>query len=154
MNILILDLDGVLITTPSWKGDEIDTDGYFKFSEPLVNNLNILLESYKMEIWLSSSRRKMKTLDEFNEIFSNRNIKQSISGFVDSYDESLSRREEVIKFLSKKEYVNLLIIDDDKSFRSFDKLFNHQWVETNQHSGFDSESLDYALEICKSWSRR
>jgi len=33
---LILDLDGVLITTPSWKADEMDADGYSKFNENCI----------------------------------------------------------------------------------------------------------------------
>lgn len=52
--LLILDLDGVLITTPTWKADEIDSDGYSKFSRNCVSNLNRLLATANFEIWLSS----------------------------------------------------------------------------------------------------
>jgi histidinol phosphatase-like enzyme len=43
--VLFLDLDGVLITTPAWKPDEIDSDGYSKFEQSCVDNLNQLLET-------------------------------------------------------------------------------------------------------------
>jgi hypothetical protein len=49
---LILDLDGVLITTPAWRVDEIDADGYSKFDMKCVSYLNTLLASYPLEIWL------------------------------------------------------------------------------------------------------
>jgi len=47
---LILDLDGVLITTPIWKADEIDSDGYSKFNMNCVQNLNKLLIQSDFEI--------------------------------------------------------------------------------------------------------
>ena len=42
-NAILLDLDGVLITTPNWKPDEIHCDGYSVFNKVAVANLNGLL---------------------------------------------------------------------------------------------------------------
>jgi len=59
---LILDLDGVLITTPSWKADNIHSDGYSDFNKDCVINLNKLLLVENFEIWLSSMRRTTKNI--------------------------------------------------------------------------------------------
>ncbi len=63
---LILDLDGVLITTPLWKADEMDSDGYSKFNQSCIDNLNELLSLADFDIWLSSTRRTVKSIEEFN----------------------------------------------------------------------------------------
>ena len=66
-NLLLLDIDGVLITTPPWKQDVIHNDGYSEFNETNVANLNKLLSKIdNVEIWLSSTRRLKKRLAEFN----------------------------------------------------------------------------------------
>ena len=62
---LLLDLDGVLITTPTWKMDEIHTDGYSQFNVVCVENLNQILNFGRFEIYISSTRRKNKTIEEF-----------------------------------------------------------------------------------------
>ena len=64
--------------------------------------MNRLLEKAEFEIWLSSTRRTAKTLEEFNVIFQNRNIKKSISGFVPEYENAANRKEEVTNFIEGK----------------------------------------------------
>lgn len=81
-HLLILDLDGVLITTPQWKPDQIGLDGYSEFNINCVNNLNSLLSIVDFEIWLSSTRRTVKSLEKFNEIFKKRNVIQNITEFL------------------------------------------------------------------------
>ena len=119
--VLILDLDGVLITTPTWKADTIDTDGYSAFNQSCIQNLNQLLEIGNFHIWLSSTRRTVKTLQEFNLIFKNRHIIQNIEGFVPQYPNCKNRKEEIIKFIEAHKIEFFLIIDDDKILYDLDK---------------------------------
>lgn len=42
----ILDIDGVLVTTPGWKRPEILADGFIKFNEKAVQNLANLLKEW------------------------------------------------------------------------------------------------------------
>ena len=145
--ILILDLDGVLITNPSWKSDEIDSDGYSKFNGKCVDNLNQLLSLSKFEIWLSSTRRTMKTLEEFNLIFENRNIKEKIQGFLPEYKECENRREEVEMFIEDFCISNFLIIDDDKSLNGLSINYKKKLISTELQKGFDYEKLMRAIEL-------
>ena len=49
-NVILLDLDGVLITTPPWKQDELHDDGYSNFNYLAVDNLNKLLSIADAEL--------------------------------------------------------------------------------------------------------
>lgn len=148
--ILILDLDGVLITTPQWKPDEIDRDGYSVFNKVNVEFFNMLLGEYDFEIWLSSTRRTNKSLKEFNNIFKNRGIINQIIGFLPNYTNCKNRREEIELFLEEKKSEEYLIIDDDKSLNGLKEQVKRNLVLTEYLKGFDSEKLKEALKIIES----
>lgn len=142
---LILDLDGVLITTPMWKADEIDSDGYSKFNEDCVTNLNKLLSIREFEVWLSSTRRTIKALSEFNQIFKKRNIKTSISGFLPEYDDCRTRKDEILRFIEEHNTSNFLIIDDDKSLNGLEEKYKKKLILTELQKGFDKEKFELAI---------
>lgn len=144
--ILILDLDGVLITTPAWKADTIDHDGYSAFNQSCVQNLNQLLELYDFQIWLSSTRRTVKTLQEFNLIFKNRHILQNIEGFVPQYPNCKNRKEEIIQFIKEYKIDDFLIVDDDKTLYDLDKKTKERLISTELIKGFTIEKLNEAIK--------
>ena len=145
--ILILDLDGVLITTPPWKRDELDSDGYSKFNEDCIKNLNTLLSKAEFEIWLSSTRRTVKTIEEFNSIFKHRNIQNSIVGFLPNEVSHKTRKEEVLSFVEQNEINTFIIIDDDKSLNDLTTDIKQYLVLTELQLGFDKKKLKLAEEI-------
>jgi hypothetical protein len=143
--ILILDLDGVLITTPSWKPDTIAADGYSDFNKNCVAQLNKLLRTYSFEIWLSSSRRKGQSKEFLNTVFASRGILTPITGFLPMHSDRKSRKEEVELFLQEKQLVNFLILDDDKSLNDLESSAKSRLVLTRYLKGFDEEKLLEAL---------
>ena len=147
---MILDLDGVLITTPPWKPDRIDRDGYSEFNESCVENLNTLLASTEFDIWLSSTRRTVKTLNEFNVIFKNRGIKNKIVGFLPVYPDCKTRREEVQKFITDFSVSDYIIIDDDKSLNGLEPKIKKHLISTELMKGFNFQKLKEVLENLKS----
>ena len=149
---LILDLDGVLITNPSWKADRIHSDGYSEFNESCVENLNRLLTLAEFDIWLSSTRRTTKTLTEFNLIFKNRGVKKEIVGFLPEYDDCKNRKEEVLKFITEFKTSDFLIIDDDKSLNGLENGLKNKLISTELTKGFSSEKLKEAREKIKNCS--
>ncbi|WP_338763488.1 HAD domain-containing protein [Bernardetia sp. ABR2-2B] len=146
-NAIILDLDGVLITTPTWKADEMDFDSYSAFNKKCVENFNQLTENLECELWLSSTRRINKTLQEFREIFINRNITKEITGFLPKGDYQISRLTEIEAFLSHEPIENFLILDDDSSLHNLKQKDKKYWVQTRLTIGFNSEKLKEAQEI-------
>ena len=147
--VLFLDIDGVLITTPSWKADEIGKDGYSKFSTKFVKNLNTLLDAGNFEIWLSSSRRVNKSLDELNKIFKTRGISQILEGTLPYFPAMRNRREEIESYIKENEVQNFLILDDDKSLNDLSKNLKEKLVLTQYMKGFNNEKLEEALNKIK-----
>lgn len=148
-NIILLDLDGVLITTPHWKKDDIHIDGYSAFNSHTVHYLNNLLSICNAELWLISARREGKTLEELNLIFKNRNINKQIDGIVPVYFEYILRIEEFKDFIKDESIKNYLLIDDDSSLDGLeDKTF---WVKTHPLIGFNEEKFNEAIEKLKHW---
>jgi hypothetical protein len=150
-NVLILDLDGVLITTPSWRRDELDIDGYSKFNEEAIVNFNMLTDGLNFELWLISDRRRGKTLEQFNEIFKSRNIKKQIDGMIPIYG-YITRYQELQNFISENKIENFMIIDDDNSLENLeDKKF---WVKTKSLIGFGKEELNESKLKTLSWKQK
>ncbi len=146
-NVIILDLDGVLITTPTWKADEMDFDGYSAFNKKCVENFNVLTQNLDCELWLSSTRRMNKTLQEFRKIFSNRNLKKEITGFLSTTDYQTPRIKEIESFLKDEAIDNFLILDDDSSLHNLEEKYKKFWVQASLLVGFNSEKLEKAKQI-------
>ena len=145
--ILILDIDGVLITTPTWKPDHLHHDGYSDFNSKCVDNLNALFDFDNFEIWLSSSRRSAKTLPEFNLIFEARGIKKKIIGYLPEHPCRMSRKEEIEKFIIENDITRFLIIDDDKSLNNLEDEIKKWWIKTDLMLGFDLNKLSESRRI-------
>lgn len=143
--LLLLDLDGVLITNPPWKPDELDRDGYSTFNKSCVDNLNTLLTSGSFETWLTSTRRTRKTLEQFNQIFANRKIRTKISHFLPFYPAAKNRREEIELFIAEYNPMHFLILDDDKSLNGLPFFLKKSLVLTELTQGFRKAKLEEAL---------
>lgn len=144
---LILDLDGVLITTSPWKPDIIDADNYSKFNASCIAHLNILLDFGKFDIWLSSSRRERHSLEKFNEIFKYRKIKQPIIGFLPPNTNFDNRCTEISQWIKNEQVQDYLILDDDKSLHEFEHP--KRLVLTKYMLGFNKEKLEEAKQKMK-----
>lgn len=150
-NAIILDLDGVLITTPSWQRDEIENDGYSKFNSMAIENFNMLTDSLNFELWIISDRRRGKTLEQFNEIFKTRNIKKIIDSFVPIYG-YISRKEEFEKFINENEFDNIILIDDDSSLDGLSD--KSSWIKTKSLIGFGIEELNETKFKTLTWKQK
>lgn len=151
-NVILLDIDGVLIITPSWKPDAINNDGYSDFDTIAVDNFNQLLNTVTAELWLTSSRRTNNTLLQFNQIFKNRKISKELNGFIPQGTKRVSRLIEINRFLDHEPVRNFLIIDDDNSLEDLDTKRKQYWIKTLPLLGFNNAALlDAHLKIA-SWN--
>lgn len=133
---VILDLDGVLITTPSWRACNILADGFSQFNDTAVEHLNVFLSNINAELWLISDRRKSYTLDEFKVFFYNRGIRCELNGLVPNYG-NISRKEELERFVEDNKLNNFIIIDDDNSLQ--DSTYKDRWHRTYPLIGLTNE---------------
>lgn len=132
--VIILDLDGVLITTKPWEQDVLLADNFAAFNQKGVDKLNDILAETGYDIILSSARRYSVSIDVMNDYFKTRGIKGQIIGYLPLYDVNLrySRYDEVIRFIMKHRPEHYLVIDDDKSLS---KLGNKSWIQTDSMIG-------------------
>ena len=138
-NIIILDLDGVLITSPSWESDNLHEDGYSDFNLNCVNNLNKIIKDTGYDIVLSSSRRLKVDIYKMNEYFRNRGVSKEIIAYIPDYnvddERKLNRREEIEIFLETYQPKNYLILDDDKSLSGANEEIKSNWIQTYLMTG-------------------
>lgn len=75
--ILLLDIDGVLETSPSWKQPEFLEDKFYKFNENSRKNFIEVINKINPEIILTTTHRINYNLTEWNKIFELRGINVS-----------------------------------------------------------------------------
>lgn len=144
---VILDLDGVLITTPPWQQDTLHADGYSDFNSNCVSCLNALLLHHDAQIWLISTRRKAKTLTEFQAIFKARGINAPLVGLVPVYKDGMNRKDEALRFIRENQLEHYLIIDDNTVLRQLPSEMKKRLVITKYLLGFNEEKLAEAKSI-------
>jgi len=140
-NIILLDLDGVLITTAPWRSDEMHEDGYSNFNPICVENLNRIIKDTGYDIILSSARRVDVRIDKMNKYFQARGVDKLIKDYVPIYREANNRREEVEMFLEEYQPENYLILDDDKSLSGASEEIKKNWIQTSLMIGLKKHEV-------------
>jgi hypothetical protein len=148
---ILLDIDGVLVTTPPWKPTEQLSDGFMKFNETATKNLKVLFEEANASIVLTTTHRINFEEDKWKEIFKMRGldfIKISKLNDKTQLFELLDRATEIKEWVEKYgQNKNYLIIDDDLSINGLPENIKERWVMTKPLLGFDGEALEKALTI-------
>jgi len=148
---ILLDIDGVLETTPTWRQVEIHSDGFMKLNEKALENLSILHRRTKASIVLTTTHRINYDESKWKEIFKNRGLNfETISKLNDKAEISqlLDRGTEIKEWVdSNGEKQNYVIIDDDLSINALPEYIKERWVATRPSVGFDKEALEKALLI-------
>ncbi len=149
--VILLDIDGVLDTTPSWRKAEIAEDGFMKLNEKALENLSSLYKKTKASIVITSTHRIRFDENKWKEIFENRGLKiESISKLNDKTEinQLQDRNIEIIEWEKNVgEKLNYVIIDDDLSLNALPENIKHHWVQTKPLIGFDEAALEKALFI-------
>lgn len=154
MNIIFLDIDGVLNTPnyavqahATWK----NTNGWFKsrddfgalFDPIAVSCLEYLADTTNAKIVISSTWRTAG-LARMKELFKFRGIDVDILDITPRLN--TIRGEEIEAWLQINDYVtNYVILDDDTDFT--DQQLKSNFVHTNSKYGFNHHAMVQALKI-------
>lgn len=145
--LILLDIDGVMVPANSWRKPEILSDGFFAFSEKSIKSLNLILDYKKSDIILTTSHKYRFSLNEWLDIFNQRNISINKISRLPENNESLNRREEILKWLENNNLSeNYLILDDDKSLNSLPQKIKDNLVLTDSMIGLNSEKAEDAID--------
>lgn len=150
--VILLDIDGVLVTTPAWRPVEQLADGFMCFNEGAAKNLNSLLELTEAEIVLTTTHRISYSLDEWYGIFAARGIKlTSIAKVNDAkaLNAVTKRADEVEAWIALNRDANYVIIDDDSSINGLPEFMKDRFVQTKPMLGLNDEAARGALFILR-----
>lgn len=145
--LIMLDIDGVMVQASPWKRVELLNDGFYEFIPRAVDGLRKIISETGASIVLTTSHKSTYSLLEWKTIFKKRGIETEILKLEDNVD-FLSRKEEVIRWLSKNPDCNdFVIIDDDKSLHDLPKEIKEKVVFTQPYIGLKEEDVDNAIDI-------
>ncbi|TAF71994.1 MAG: hypothetical protein EAZ53_17175 [Bacteroidetes bacterium] len=117
--IILLDIDGVLETTPNWRQAEIYSDGFMKLNEKALENLSRLYKRTNASIVLTSTHRINYSETKWKEIFRIRGLNFEKISKINERTEINNlpdRATEIKEWVENKgRNLNYVIIDDDIS---------------------------------------
>ena len=144
-NYILLDLDGVMITTPPWEMDNTIHDGFVDFNQSAVRELNYILNYTKSIIVLISSHRVNFNQIEWDFIFKRRGVVgyKKLEILTSEPGDKLKAVEE---WVNNKPDSNYVIIDDDKRFFGLSKEIVNRLVLTTFHFGLTKTDSIKVLE--------
>ena len=155
--LILLDIDGVMLSASSWKPVERLDDGFSNFSPRAVSNLQRIISETGASIVLTTSHKSTYSLPQWHKIFKKRGIDVSIVGKLDDNTTFLSRKEEILNWqLKNKGINNYVIIDDDKSLNGLPINIKEKVVLTSPMVGLtnndalsaaNSSDIDHPIPI-------
>ena len=147
---ILLDFDGVMITTPTWQKVDHLEDGFMAFNEACVEKLATVLSKTSADIVLTTTHRIHYNEIEWQQILYNRGIMTGRISKVNTagkFTDLSIRCMEVLEWVGANPNENYVIIDDDKSLRDLPIEIKARWVETEFHQGLTTKGSEQALNI-------
>ena len=152
---ILLDIDGVMVPVSSWKPAELLNDGFSRFSNRAVANLQKIISETGASIVLTTSHKGNFSLAEWGRIFNARGICSRIER-LDYNSTNLSRKEEILIWLNvHKNEDDFVIIDDDKSLNALPTQIKNKLILTSPMIGLTETDAKNAIDIllqCESTS--
>ncbi len=148
--VILLDLDGVLITTPGWRAVETAPDGFFHFNARATHNLATILAATNAALVLTTSHRISYSLAEWAALLRTRGLfPATISKVNDrtTLPPSGSRASEIAAWVAAHNTANYVVLDDDPSLHGLPAPIKSRCVITKPLLGLDAEATRQALRI-------
>lgn len=147
--LLLLDIDGVMVPTTSWKPTEILSDGFANFSAKAIDNLQYIINTTGATILLTSSHKSRYSNSEWEQIFKRRGITTTVTK-LEPNSNNLNRKEEILRWFTKTVISEpFVIIDDDKSLNGLPSYIKDKTIITSGTVGLTSDQAVAAIAILK-----
>ena len=150
--ILLLDIDGVLEISPSWKKPEFLEDNFYKFNEQAQKNLIEIIDKINPEIILTTTHRINYNLTEWNQIFELRGINVDKISKINDAKKAIdlkNRNVEIEEWFLKNSTAEFLILDDDKSLNELPNNLKNRWIQIDSMFGITESIKNQILEKIK-----
>ena len=154
--IILLDIDGVLITTPGWQSVEQHEDGFLRFNPRATRNLIRITDATNAAFVLTTTHRISYSTHEWMAIFNNRGVFPSAIYKINeasSVAEISERASEIAEWVSSQVVgTNYVVIDDDLSINRLPQFIKARCILTKPLIGLDEQAADIALSLLKAYS--
>lgn len=148
--LILLDIDGVMLSASSWKPVERLDDGFSSFNPRAVSSLQRIISETGASIVLTTSHKSTYSLPEWRKIFKKRGINVSIVGKLKDNTTFLSRKEEILNWQLKNKNINdYVILDDDKSLNGLPSNIKDKLVLTSPMLGLTDEDALSAIKTLR-----
>ena len=145
--LILLDIDGVMVPTTSWKPTEILSDGFANFSARAITNLQTIIYNTGASILLTTSHKTRYTNSEWEEIFKRRGIVTNINT-LEPNEDNLNRKEEILRWYTKTSISeSFVILDDDKSLNGLPSNIKNNAIVTSGTVGLTNDQAKSAIDI-------
>lgn len=151
--VILLDLDGVLITTPAWRAVETEPDGFFKFNARATANLAALLTATNAAVVLTTSHRINYSLVQWTAFFHARGLAPAALTKVNdrtTLPPPGARAAEIAAWVAAHGPANYMVLDDDPSLHGLSPALKSRCVITNPLLGLNADAAQRALAILRS----
>ena len=147
--LILLDIDGVMVTVNSLKKPELHDDGFPMFSVKSVHALQKIISETNARILLTTSRKTKYSLSKWRDIFRSRGI--SVNGItrLAKNDMNSNRKDEILNWYQSKHKSNqhFVIIDDDELLNELPDSIKESLVLTSSLVGLTDALADNAIAI-------
>ena len=145
--LILLDIDGVMVPTTSWKPTEILSDGFANFSARAITNLQTIIYNTGASILLTTSHKSRYSNSEWEEIFKRRGIVTNINT-LEPNEDNLNRKEEILRWFTKTSISeSFVILDDDKSLNGLSSNIKNKAIVTSGTVGLTNDQAKRAIDI-------
>jgi hypothetical protein len=146
---ILLDIDGVMVTTPSWKRTEVLDDHFPNFNRTAIDNLLKIINQTNASIVLTTSHKSRFTLSEWKNIFMKRGVSVDSISCLNENTSSLNRKEEILNWAKDEGHQDFVIIDDDRSLNDLPFELKNKCVLTSPLIGLDENAASTAIDILR-----
>lgn len=148
--LVLLDIDGVMLSGASWKKVENLDDNFSNFDKRAVANLQKIISETHASIVLTTSHKSRFSISEWKNIFKKRGIIVYSLETLDSSNYS-GRKDEILHWFNNRTVVeSFVIIDDDKSLNGLPVYIKERCVITDSYIGLNENDARTAISILKS----
>jgi len=150
--VILLDLDGVLITTPAWRAVETAPDGFCQFNARATANLAGLLTETKAALVLTTSHRLRYSVAHWTTLLNGRGLFPSAITKVNdraTLPPAGARAGEIEAWVSQHGPANYVVLDDDLSLHGLPPALKSRCVITKPLLGLDGDAARQALAILR-----
>lgn len=145
--LILLDIDGVMVTTPAWKKVELLEDQFSSFNKRAVDNLQRIISETNASIVLTTSHKSSFNISEWKSIFQKRGLNLNSIYRLDDNINHLNRKDEIMNWVNSGVNESYVIIDDDKSLNDLPQNIKQNCVITSSLVGLNEEAALIAISI-------